>query len=69
MKETHGKDIEGEIIPLVGDVTKKDSVEYVPCISRSRRLLLVFKNLTASSSLVKEIESKHGYLDILINDA
>lgn len=29
VKNTHGKDIEGEIIPLVGDVTKKDSVEYV----------------------------------------
>ena len=27
--ESHGKGIEGEIIPLVGDVTKKDSVEYV----------------------------------------
>jgi len=33
VKNTHGKDIEGEIIPLVGDVTKKDSVEYVIAIS------------------------------------
>ena len=27
VKEVHGKKIAGEIIPLQGDVTKKDSVE------------------------------------------
>lgn len=29
VKKVHGKDIAGEIIPIVGDVTDKKSVEYV----------------------------------------
>jgi len=29
VKEVHGKNISGEIIPLQGDVTKKSEVEYV----------------------------------------
>lgn len=27
--EVHGKDIAGQIVPIVGDVSKKDGVEYV----------------------------------------
>ncbi|KAI5236792.1 NAD(P)-binding protein [Aureobasidium subglaciale] len=47
VQQTYGKNISGEIIPIVGDVTKKSEIE----------------------KLVKEIESKEGYLDILINNA
>ena len=47
VKETHGKDIAGEIIPLAGDVTDKKGID----------------------ELVKQIEDKEGYLDILINNA
>jgi NADP-dependent 3-hydroxy acid dehydrogenase YdfG len=45
VQQTYGKDIAGEIIPLVGDVTKKSEIE----------------------KLVKEIETKEGFLDILFN--
>lgn len=45
VQQTYGKDISGEIIPIVGDVTKKSEIE----------------------KLVKDIESKEGYLDILVN--
>ena len=45
VQQTYGKDISGEIIPIVGDVTKKSEIE----------------------KLVKEIESKEGFLDILVN--
>jgi NAD(P)-dependent dehydrogenase (short-subunit alcohol dehydrogenase family) len=45
--ETFGGDIAGQIIPLVADITKKDSI----------------------ASLVKEIESREGSLDILFNNA
>jgi len=29
-KETHGKDIAGELIPLVADINTKEGVKYVP---------------------------------------
>jgi short-subunit dehydrogenase len=45
VQQTYGKDISGEIIPIVADITKKSEIE----------------------KLVKEIESKEGFLDILFN--
>ena len=45
--ETYGKNISGQIIPLIGDITDKKEIE----------------------GLVKQIESKEKYLDILINNA
>ena len=43
--EHHGKDIAGEIIPIVGDVASKEGVQYVPSTRSSKTTLLSSKSI------------------------
>jgi NADP-dependent 3-hydroxy acid dehydrogenase YdfG len=57
--ERYGRDIAGEIIPLVGDVTKKDGVECVPLFCARVRMLNLLCQATGARDRCSREVSLH----------
>jgi NAD(P)-dependent dehydrogenase (short-subunit alcohol dehydrogenase family) len=69
--ETYGKDITGQIIPLVGDITKKDSIAALlkEIESKEERLDILFNNAGIAGNTFKtEVSSAEEFKENLFDD-